>query len=300
MPKYSQRLYALGLFLTLAGTVVLAQDPPPAADIFLVSLEINGDTVRLGDPVNVTQRSGYDNQPHFLPDGKSFVYTSIGDDGQADIWAYDLAEKTRRSVIKTAKTSEYSPTPIPGENALSVIRVEADGETQRLWRFPLDGGEPDLLLPDIKPVGYHVWLDAKNLAFFVLGEPHMLQAARRGSGTGKVLASDIGRALHRVPGKHDASFVHKEGDGNWHIKQIDPVSGEMSQLIKTRPAREDFTWLPNGLLLMGDGSALHGARPKSEGWKVVADFEAAGLADISRLAVHPEGTWLALVAVPAE
>lgn len=295
----------------LLSCVALAQNPPPSTDppppaepppsteIYLVEVKITGASILFGQPVNVTKRPGYDNQPHFLPDGKSFVYTRIDDDGQADIWAYDLKKKVARAVIETAKTSEYSPTPMPGENALSVIRVEADGETQRLWRFPMGGGEPEVLLPDIKPVGYHAWTDDKNLALFVLGEPHTLQAARRGPGVGKTLAGDIGRALHRVPGSPMASFVHKEGDGNWHIKKADLASGEMEILAKTRPGREDFTWLTEDYLLMGDGSTLYIARP-GEDWKVAADFKDAGLSDISRIAVHPEGDWVAFVAVPGE
>ncbi len=29
-----------------------------------------------GQPVNLTDRNGYDNQPFFSPDGRSFFYTS--------------------------------------------------------------------------------------------------------------------------------------------------------------------------------------------------------------------------------
>lgn len=285
-----------GVFFSgIFGAAAVAQTPP-ATDIFLVSLEVGEESVKLGQPKNVTRRAGYDNQPHFLPDGKSFVYTTIGEDGQADIWAYDLKSEAKRPVVETPKTSEYSPTPIPGENAISVIRVEEDGETQRLWRFPLvDGKQPDVLLPDIKPVGYHAWLTDESLALFVLGEPHTLQFASRGPGEGRLIASDIGRALHKVPGRPAASFIHKDGKETWQIKKAG-AGGNTKALATTRPGREDFTWLPNGDLLMGDGSVLYRAAPGGE-WEAVADFKDAGLSDISRVAVHPKGTWLAFVAV---
>ena len=47
--------------------------------------------------------------------------------------------------------SEYSPTPVPGRDAISVVRDYGELK-QQLWSFPLDGGEPQLLLPDVNPV----------------------------------------------------------------------------------------------------------------------------------------------------
>ena len=38
-------------------------------------------------------------------------------------------------------------------------RVEADG-TQRLWKVGELGEGPTLVLPGVKPAGYHAWIDA--------------------------------------------------------------------------------------------------------------------------------------------
>ena len=67
----------------------------------------------------------------------------------------------------TAPESEYSATPMPGRNAVSVIRVERDS-TQRLWSVPLDGSPGAVVLERIKPVRYHTWVNDKLLALFVL------------------------------------------------------------------------------------------------------------------------------------
>ncbi len=267
---------------------------PPSTDVYLASLATSDDGVRLGSPVNVTRRTGYDNQPCFLDDG--LLYTAIGDDGQADVWIYDLESRQRRRLTETPE-SEYSPTPIPGEDAISVVRVEAD-ETQRLWRFPLQGGEPDLLLPNVQPVGYHAWSDSQNLLLFVLGEPNTLQHARRGDGVGRVLAENIGRALRRVPGSDRIGFVHKEGEAKWTIRSIDPASGKTFTILETRPKREDFAWSPSGKLWMGDGSALYLADAAQGRWRQVVDFAQHELSEITRIAVHPEERWLAFVALP--
>ena len=120
------------LFLVLAPA--LAQ--VPSTDIFL--LAVDGDGV--GSPRRVTDREGYDNQPQFLPDGKGLVYSSLRDGG-TDIYLYDPATEDTRVVVQTPQ-SEYSPTPVPGRNAISVVRDYGDLK-QQLWSYPLDGGEPD-------------------------------------------------------------------------------------------------------------------------------------------------------------
>src|SRR6266566_3014077 len=63
---------------------------PPATDIFVIDLSTRpGGKLKLGQPVKITNWAGYNNQPSFLPDGKSILYTSIRDK-QADIYRYDL------------------------------------------------------------------------------------------------------------------------------------------------------------------------------------------------------------------
>ena len=282
-----------------AALVLLAIHPvaegqdPPSTDVYLAELMAADGGVRLGTPVNLTDRPGYDNQPSFL-DEESLLYTAIVD-GQADIWLYDLKSHERRRVTETSE-SEYSPTPIPGEEAISVVRVEEDG-TQRLWRFPLGGGEPDLLLPNVEPVGYHVWSGDQNLLLFVLGEPNTLQHARRGDGQGKVLAENVGRALHRVPGTSKLSFVHKASETKWTIRSVELETGEMATLRDTRPGREDYVWSSSRDLWMGDGAKLYVSGSGGEGdWREVADFGELGLREITRVAIHPRGTWIAFVA----
>src|SRR5258706_3624081 len=110
---------------------------PPATDIYLAELRVSHGRASVGVPVNVTARPGYDKQPMFLHDGRAFLYTSIREDSQADIYRYDIARRTSSRVTAT-RESEYSPTPLPDGTGFSVVRVEADS-TQRLWAFDLDG-----------------------------------------------------------------------------------------------------------------------------------------------------------------
>ena len=159
-------------------------------------------------PLNITDRAGYDNQPSFTSDQKGVFFTSVRDDAQADIYRYDIATKQTTRVTTTAPESEYSATPIDGGRAISIVRVERDS-AQRLWRFPLDGSAPSVILERVRPVGYHAWADDHTLALFVLGSPNTLQLADTRSGAAETLASGIGRSLHRIPGTNRISFVRK-------------------------------------------------------------------------------------------
>ncbi len=280
--------------LTVGWSVALAAQGPPGSDIYLVSMDGSHCPMRLGDPLNITARDGYDNQPSFLPDGAGILYTSIREDGQADIYRYDIASGATRRVTATAE-SEYSPTVMPGGAAFSTVRVEADS-TQRLWAFDLNGGTPRLLLPDVQPVGYHAWGDARRVALFVLGDPPTLQLADLTTGEARVVARNIGRSLHRVPGRPAISFLHRASDGTAWIKELDLGTGDIRDLRRPLGDNEFYAWRPDGELLMGYRSGLYG--PSCDGvgeWEQHADLANFGISGITRLAVSPDGTQLAIV-----
>jgi hypothetical protein len=271
------------------------QPTPPWTDIYIVELAKAKDQLRVGGPKRISTWEGYNNQPSFLPDSRALLYTSIRADKQADTYRYNFADGSTTRITETAE-SEYSPTPTPDGKSFSVIRVEADG-TQRLWMFPLAGGKPTLILEKIKPVGYHVWVDRQTLMLFVLGEPATLQLVDTGTQKAEVIASNIGRSLHRVPRKPWISFVRKMSDEVWMIQVFDTQTRAITSLVKTLPGSEDYAWTPQGILLMAKDSKLFKWNPsKDAGWQELADFASAGLKNITRLAVSPKGDRLALVA----
>jgi dipeptidyl aminopeptidase/acylaminoacyl peptidase len=293
---------ALLLFVAPLAAAAFAQTPATATeDIFVVDVTVSGGALEFGRPVNVTNRAGYDNQPSFLPDGRSFLYTSQREGEQTDIYRYDF--KTGQSARLTdTPEGEYSPTLMPGGKFFSVIRVEAD-KTQRLWKFPLAGGAPALVLPNLKPVGYHLWLDARTLALFILGvdgRPNTLQLAPTDNSFLDTIHVNIGRSLHLVPRRNAFSFVHKISPDEWLIKAFDLKTKRSTILARTLPASEDLAWTPDGAILMAQDAKLFRLDPAapSAGWQLVADFSAAGLKKITRLALSPRADRLALVAQP--
>ena len=297
--------------LALVGAVSTASaQGVPSTDIHLVPLMNREGRISVGAPLNITARPGYDNQPAFTPDGRAILFTSIRDDGQADIYRYDIAARQVRRVTSTPE-SEYSATVMPGGARMSVIRVEADS-TQRLWSFDLDGGDPKIVLPAIKPVGYHAWADSTTLALFVLGSPATLQVADVRTGRVRQIAGGIGRSLNRIPNDGRISFVHKGSPDDWWIRRLDVRTDSMTPLIRTLPGSEDHAWLPDGSLLMAradslfrwspagaQGSRREAAQARADAWELVATFTEPALRRISRLAVSPRGDQVALVSVEA-
>ena len=272
-----------------------ASPTPPPSDIFLVDVSTEKGELRFGKPVRITEWAGYNNQPFFFPDGSTLLYTSIRADKQADVYRYDLKGHTTSRITDTPE-SEFSPTLTPDGAFISVVRVEADS-TQRLWKFPLAGGKPALVLEKIKPVGYHTWIDAHTLALFVLGKPNTLQIVDARTERTEVIAENIGRTTRRIPQQNKLSFVHKVSEQEWIIKTFDLGTRQVATLIKTLPGSEEYAWTPSGVLLAAKNAKLFVWHPAvDKDWREVADFAAAGLQGITRIAITNDGRRIALVA----
>ena len=288
------------------GLTTRSQTPTPSptatpgfSDIFIVGVKNERGGMRFSQPVKITTFAGYNNQPSFLPDGRSILYTSIRD-RQADIYRYDLRSGATSQVTNTPE-SEYSPTLMPDGKNISVVRVEADG-TQRLWKFPLNGGQPSLILKNIKPVGYHLWIDDHTLALFILGargKPNTLQVVDVPTEKAEVVAENPGRILRLIPHQNKFSFVHKISDQEWIVKAFDLKTRKTTTLIETFPGVEDYAWTPAGILLMAKDAKLFKWKPAvDQDWQQIADFSQAGLKRITRIMVSPKGNRIALVALP--
>ena len=291
------------LTATIANVLIvfvgaLAQTPspsptPPASDIFIIEVANHNGEMKFGAPKQITTAVGYNNQPSFLSDGKSVLYASIRDQ-QSDIYRYDLRGGRTRQITNT-RESEFSPTLMPDGKSISVVRVEADG-TQRLWKFPLKGGTPSLILEKIKPVGYHLWIDDHTLALFILGVPNTLQIVDLKTGKTEMVVSNPGRIMRRMPNQDRFSFVHKISEREWVIKEFDLKMRTSASLTPTLPGVEDYAWMPDGKLLMAKDSKLFAMVPlKDKDWREVADFSRSGLKGITRIAVNPKGNKIAVV-----
>ena len=301
-------ILSLGIFQAPASQPAQpAAAPPPGTDIYLVQLKGGLSSMKAAKPSPVSAAPGYDNQPNFSPDGTKILFAGNRDGKQIDVFVFDRASGKAAQLTQTAE-NENSPTYLPvgvgAPGGFSVVRTEPD-RTQRLWRFDQQGQHPQLVLTDIKPVGYHAWIDPGRLVLFVLGQqgkPATLQLANVKTGQGEVVADNIGRSLHRIPNTGLASFVQREGSGEFWIKQLDVSSKKIDPLVKAAEGSSDrdYAWMPDGkTILMSAGTKVMSWTRGAAGWIEVFDVAAHQLGAVTRLAVSPKGDAIAIVVAEA-
>jgi dipeptidyl aminopeptidase/acylaminoacyl peptidase len=289
--------------LVQSATAPRAQTPPspPPTEVYLVDLDPSGRVERV---VNISNNADYDNQPSFTPDGRAVLFSSKRDGRQTDIYRYDIATAALTPLTRTPE-SEYSPLVAPDGQTFSVVRVEADN-TQRLWRFDLDGTRPQLVLEQVKPVGYHVWIDPTHLGLFVLGAtgaPNTLQIADTTTGKATQVDVNIGRGLQMRPGTRVLTYVSKTSTP-WKIRQIDASTRALAaDLASTLEGSEDFAWDRidrSDVLFMASGSKLFVWTLENRTWREYADLAASGLQKITRIAIRPASAGRPRFALVAE
>jgi len=276
--------------------------PPPATDIYLLPLTDGLASMKTARPSPIANAPGYENQPSFSPDGGRVLFAA-NRGTQTDVYVFDRATG-RTSQLTDTPENENSPTYLPagvGEpGGFSVVRTEAD-RSQRLWRFDAQGRNPQIVLTEIKPVGYHAWVDADAVVLYVLGQPATLRIASVKSGAAEIVASNIGRSLNRVPGTTSVkavSFVAREASGEFWIKQVDISSKAIDPLVKAVDGSidRDTAWMPDGrTLLMSSGTKIFSWTRGAGVWTEVFDAATHNLGAVSRLAVSPRGDAVAIV-----
>jgi hypothetical protein len=132
-----------------------------------------------------------------------------------------------------------------------------------------------------------------------LGEPPSLQFAKVEIGKVQRLTDNVGRCLQLIPESSDLSFVQKNQNDEWWIYRMNAKTLEKTEITRALSTEDhDFTWLNDGTILMAQGSQLYRIKPNSgQDWTLVADFADQSINDITRLAVNPSGTKLALVSL---
>ena len=248
-----------------------AQAQLPETDIFLSKVSKKNGQLSFSTPDNITHRKGYDNQPYFMPDGKSLLYVCVPDTSQADIYTYDLFSKRITAITHTPE-SEFSPMLAPGGKDISVVRVDTDNG-QRFYNLPIEKTTFARHIGGTDSIGYYCWMNDSSLAMFILGDAMTLQVLNLKNNQRTLIASDIGRCMKLSPDKKELYFVIKQNENEWGIFQMNISSGEKKKVVATLPGSEDFAFLPDGSLLMGKQGKLFQYEPSKGGdWKEIADF----------------------------
>ncbi|MDT0593905.1 hypothetical protein [Glaciecola petra] len=307
----------IGLMLLL-HTNAYAQ-APSGSDIWLARLNVNA-AEPISDLVAITNNNLYTNQPYFFDDTRLYFTQMVVQEGaendmkqaiqQTDIMLFDIALGKTKNLTQSL-SSEYSPTPLPNKEGMSVIRVNEQGK-QELWSLNTQGQQVSHLAHEIEPVGYQVWLNHNELLLFVLGgvddsgetKPHQLQRVNSDNNVeDTIIDQGIGASLYRF--KQTPWFLYSKDmadEGNWlfayHAKT------EKKLRISTLPQGSDyFAVSPSGIVFTSDGKQLWQRQivdiktklsPQKE-WQVIGIKEKTCQAGISRIGVSPDESMVALV-----
>ena len=261
----------------------------PVTNLYHFTLTKVGNSYRVKSPQFLTafNKSGYNNQPQFFDDKVVYFSTNYYDKSQTEIAKFDLFEKSLTRITYTEE-KEYSPTPVPGRNAFSVVRVESDEKTQSLSLYPLDGiGYAKRYMNNTNNIGYHCWLDDSTLGLFLVEAPHHnLAVADAQSERRKIILDNVGRCLK--PDKNgNLLFVHKQNPAEWFIKRYDIETKKSKTIVGLPGEVEDFEVLNDGTFLIGKGSMLMKYNPTRDSeWVELTDLKGAGIESIKRLVVR--------------
>jgi hypothetical protein len=297
------------LILSISVTLIPSQQAPPATEVFLAPLDPSAGVTSW---MNISNSPGYDNQPSFLPDSSAVLFSSNRDGKQMDIYRYDIGTKAVKQLTSTSD-SEFSPTVTPDGKTFSVIRQAAADGTQLLVKYDLaTGAHQSVVFENVKPVGYHAWIDATHVAMYILGsgqgQPATLQIGDTTTGTAEVVATGIGRSILIRPPTRTVSFITSAQPRM--IKEFDPRTKTTVELIAALENSQDAAWTPGGVLLMAANTTISMWRSGRTEWMPLAILGpdspyASGapqptVRSVTRLAVSPDGKWLAFVAEPAK
>jgi len=278
----------LNLFILLGlSTQLQAQENP---EIYLADISFSDVSFTISNLTNISNSTGYDNQPSFLPDGSGVLFSS--EHGEStDIKLYDIESNTS-SWLTNSEGGKYSPTVTPEGNFFSFIWLKPDGE-QLLWKYSLSDGEPEVIVPN-EVIGYHSWFNEQTLYTFVLGDNATFVEFKLGDRISrKVIATSPGRSIHKIPGKEEISFIDKNESDNWIVKTYDPESKKIKVLTSTPENSEDMYWVNSSSFLIGNGNSLLMWK-EGHGYTNSANtFENEGV--ISRISLSPDRTKIAIV-----
>lgn len=263
----------------------------PDTDLWLFKIETDKNKKSvLTHSANITNRSGYDNQPSFSPDGKKLFYVSIGDDKQSDIFCYVVKSKKILRVTNT-KESEYSPVISNDGKYLNSVVVEADS-AQRIHFIDAKTGLHEKKI-ETDSVGYYTFLNKDTVIFYKLTQPHSLRYIKGKSEEEHWLGNSpvrTFRAINRYTllyGLKDSSKVT--------FYTYNFLLHKAEKYCEYSSLNEDVVWHNElGLIKSEVTKLMHYDELKKE-WIVLYDLAPFGVKKITRFAFDPKNKYLVVV-----
>ncbi len=264
----------------------------PATEVYLLNIKKDGNSFNVvpnSKPINISNNSGYDNQPSFIEKLNAVAYVSSRNKKPTDVFLYDLATAKTKQFTNNSQ-AEYSPKITPDGKFISVVK-DTD---QNLTRISLDGLFTEKLYTSKDSIGYYCWFNQSEIAAFTLSKPKVtLKLIHIKNKTEKYLTDSIGRSLYKY---RDGIVICQNLKNGSYVSFIDK-KGVITQLIELPKNTEDFYLTDDGWLFSSNESSLIycNIKSKNKAWQELANLAAMGISKIFRLAVNQDKNKLAFV-----
>lgn len=278
------------IFFLLACSCFLKAQVPNT-DLWLFKMETDKlNRTVLKEPLNITNREGYDNQPSFSEDGKRIYYVSIREDKQADIYYYETGSKMNVPFTKT-KVSEYSPTIVNEGRLIASVVVEADS-AQRIHYLNTVTGLDEKRL-EMDSVGYFTFLNSDTVIYYKLTQPHSLRYYVKSSNEDKWLGNSPARTF-RALNRHAVLYGLKDSSQvTFYI--YDFLLQKSRRYAQYPSTNEDITWHPKYGLVKAEEAQLLRFDEGSQKWILLFDLASFQIKKITRFAFDPKNKYLIVV-----
>jgi Tol biopolymer transport system component len=302
-------VYKLSLIALLSGLLfnsslsaeeVKEKTAFPETEIFLLDLDLTSGSMQVSNGRNVTARPGYDNQPYFTQNSETFLFSR--DDGdQTDIYEYDIAKQTATRLTRSDNT-EFSPTPFPDNANVAFV----SNRNHSLWHASRDNlDKPKWVFannPIHEPIGYFSWNHDTGYILYWSQYGFSVTLAHESKGDVHYVSGNaIPSTPHIIPGTDKFSFVHRQARGDAWIKEFDPVSKAIRPLTPIVGSNANYTWAPDGSIVMIEGSTLYRWQENGPAtWEKISDLTSQGIRSANRVAISPDGKRMAIVGLPVE
>lgn len=277
--------FLLYLF-TLTTAICTAQID---TEIYLFDINKKGESIILTNQKNISDSEGYDSQPYFLANNALLYAGTVK--GNTEIIQYTRGKK--RVFNTNTRGGEYSPQTIPGGRAISAVRLDTTGY-QRLYKYSPRDPISIELIKDAK-VAYYTWADKNTIVSAdIVGQNLELVIHNIENKTSENLGIKVGRSFHKIPNTSLISFVDKTSE-NWALKSLNSKTKKIKEITSLIKGAEDIAWLPNGSLLITKENSIYIKKDMKSNWEKLHTFDDENLKNLSRIAVSPDGSQIAVV-----
>ncbi len=285
------------LVLTSQASAATVEQPSfPESEIHLFELSQQDGVYSLKNGKNISNNTGYDNQPYFTDNDQTILFSSSRDGKQTDIYEYNLAQGKTKQITQTPH-SEFSP--MSYDNNRSITYVNEGGmPDQSVWKLERSTQKNSWLLNTKEPIGYYV-ADATSGDVIIWSRYGWnVQYLNTKRNEIRYITADAQPITpQKIPHSRKFSFVHKQGNHEVWIKAFDPRSQAITPIAPIYGNNQNYAWTKEGNLLTFEKNKLLVWDTKSadKRWREVQDLSNKFTGNLSRLAVSRNGKKIAIV-----